>query len=342
MSKSAVQRKDQGKPFSYIDVLKNLFPWKGDPIREILRKTVFLIAVTVFGVCAFLIFDYFYEYYENNHMYREIQKEIPKLSELIQTENDNSYGSDEMLAYMQTLVDMNEDVVGYIQIPDKNGDCKDSGVDYPVVQKRDEAERDYYLNHNLRGEEARAGTLYLDYRNVLDSRERSGNLIIYGHEMRDGSMFGNLKKYVEDEFFYDSHPVIELSSRYEVSTYKIFGYYYADGGEGECEFYYTSDINFGSEQEFYDYVNQIKRRALFENDVDVKYGDELLTLSTCATDYYKDARFVVAARKLRPGEDKYAGTISRRKSTDVLMPLEWYKARGEEKDYDDTGFVPYG
>ena len=70
MSKSAVQRKDQGKPFSYIDVLKNLFPWKGDPIREILRKTVFLIAVTVFGVCAFLIFDYFYEYYENNHMYR--------------------------------------------------------------------------------------------------------------------------------------------------------------------------------------------------------------------------------------------------------------------------------
>ena len=50
----------------------------------------------------------------------------------------------------------------------------------------------------------------------------------------------------------------------------------------------------------------------------------------------------VAARKLRPGEDKYAGTISRRKNTDVLMPLEWYKARGEEKDYDDTGFVPYG
>ena len=341
MSKSAVQKKQSAK-FSYTDVLKNLFPWKGDSVKEIIRKTVFLIAVTVFGVCAFLIFEYFYENFKNNSMYHDIQKDIPQLSELVQNDAENSYEDEEMLSYMKTLVDMNPDVVGYIQIPDKNGSCKDSGVDYPVVQKREESERDFYLDHNFRGEEARAGSIYLDYRNVLSSRERSGNLIIYGHEMSDGSMFGKLKNYYTDSYFYEEHPLILLSSRYEVSTYKIFGYYYADGGDGDCEFFYTDKTDFGSEDEFYDYVNQIKRRALAENNVDVKYGDELLTLSTCITGAYTDASFVVTARKLRPGEDEYAGTEESRTRENPLMPLEWYKARGEEKDYDDTDFVPYG
>ncbi|MBR3024860.1 MAG: hypothetical protein IKH71_10450, partial [Oscillospiraceae bacterium] len=119
-------------------------------------------------------------------------------------------------------------------------------------------------------------------------------------------------------------------------------YYYADGGAGECDFYYTDKIDFGSEDEFYEYVNQIKMRAWATNGVDVKYGDELLTLSTCATDAYNDARFVVAARKVRPGEDKYAGTEYSKTRDNPLMPREWYKAKGEEPHFDDTDFVPYG
>lgn len=344
MSKSAVQKKGQVKSFSYLDVLKNIFPWKGDPPGEVIRKTVFLIAIVVFGVCAFLIFQYFYENFKNNHMYHEIQKDVPALSELIENDTETVYEDEEMLSYMQTLVEMNEDIVGYIQIPDRNGSCKDSGVDYPIVQKRDESEKDFYLDHNFRGEPARAGTLYLDYRNVLGSRERSGNLIIYGHEMSDGSMFGKLKNYYTDYSFYEEHPLVVLSSRYEVSKYKIFGYYFADGGAGDCDFHYTDTIDFGSEREFYDYVNQIKKRSCISNDIDVKYGDELVTLSTCATDMYKDARFVVAARRLRPGEDEYAGTqkVTRRSESERLMPLEWYKAAGIEPYYNDTDFVPYG
>ena len=66
MGKSAAGK--ARKKFSYFDVLKNLFPWKGDPVREVIRKIIFLIAVIVFGVCAFLVFDYFYENYKNNQM----------------------------------------------------------------------------------------------------------------------------------------------------------------------------------------------------------------------------------------------------------------------------------
>jgi sortase B len=341
MSRQAVQSNKNS--FSYSDVLKNLFPWKGDSPKEVIRKIVFLIAIIVFGVCAFLIFNYFYENYKSRHLYNEIAKEVPVLEDLAD-ENllNTTLIDDQMLPYMETLVAMNPDTVGYIQIPDKNtGSCKDSGVDYPIVQKR-EGDPEYYLRRNFRGESAEAGTLFLDYRNVLTGSERSGNLIVYGHEMYDGSMFGNLKKYVVDSYFYETHPLVILSSRYEVSTYKIFGYYYADGGRGECDFYYTDKIDFGSEDEFYEYVNQIKKRAWAENGVDVKYGDELLTLSTCATDAYHDARFVVAARKLRPGEDKYAGTEYSKTRNNPLMPREWYKAKGEEPYFDDTDFVPYG
>ncbi len=339
MSRSSAGKRNS---FTFSEVLRNIFPWKGDPVREIIRKIVFLIAIIVFGVCAFLIFNWFYENYKNNSMYHEIQKDVPQLIELTEEEPATEETEEEMLSYMKTLVDMNPDVVGYIQIPDKEGSCRDSGIDYPIVQRRDEWEKDYYLEHNFRGEPARAGTLYLDYRNELSSKHRSGNLIIYGHEMSDGSMFGKLKNYVVNSYFYEEHPLVILSSRYEVSTYKIFGYYYADGGAGECDFYYAEKTDFGSEGEFYDYVNQIKRRAWATNNVDVKYGDELLTLSTCATDAYEDARFVVAARKLRPGEDKYAGTEDSRTRTNKLMPLEWYKAAGRAVDYDDTDFVPYG
>lgn len=340
MSKSSSV--NSGKRFSYTDVLKNLLPWKGDPFREILRKIVFLIAVIVFGVCAYLIFDYFYENYKNNKLYAEIQKDIPILSDMIENNGQDTHSSDEMLSYMEGLVEKNPDIVGYIQIPDKNGDCRDTGVDYPIVQKKNADEKDFYLDHNLYGEEARAGAIYLDWRNTLEARERSGNLIIYGHQMKDGSMFGKLSNYYENSYFYEEHPCIELSSRYEVSTYKIFAFYYADGGEYDYDFMFNSAIDFGSEQDFYDYINQIKRRSLILNEVDMQYGDELLTLSTCVTGYYRDARFVVAARKLRPGEDKYSGTENNATNPNPYMPLEWYRANGGGIDYEDTNFVPYG
>lgn len=345
MGKSAAGK--ARKKFSYFDVLKNLFPWKGDPVREVIRKIIFLIAVIVFGVCAFLVFDYFYENYKNNQMNKEIQKNVPNLSELadlIDNDVTNKVSSTEMLSYMKEIIAQtgNNDIVGHIQIPDKNGDCSDTKVNYPIVQSSNEADRDYYLERNIYKQEARAGSIYLDYNCKLGALERSDNLIIYGHEMQDGSMFGNLSEYDHNYSFYGNHPCIELSSRYDVSTYKIFGFFYADGGRGECDFYYTQTTEFEDEKTFYDYVNQIKRRSLVLNEVDVKYGDELLILSTCSTDYFNDARFVVAARKLRDGEDKYSGTENNSRNPNPLMPLEWYKARGEKNTYVDDGFVPYG
>ncbi len=342
MSKSTVSVRKIRKRFSYFDVLQNLFPWKGDPLKEKIRKIIFLISIIVFSVCAYYVFDYYYQNYKNNKLYDDLRKQIPELSEMISPELTNSVVSDEIRSEIKSLMEINEDIVGYIRIRDKNGSTQDTKVDYPIVQKTNEEESEFYLDHNIRKEYAEAGSIFLDWRNVMGTPDQSDNLIIYGHQRKDGSMFGSLSKYNEYWYFYQDHPCIELTTRYDQSIYKIFGFFYAYGGEGENDFDYYNRLDFYSEEDFYWYVNQVKRRTLRLNDVDVKYGDDLLTLSTCSTDTFKEARFVIAARKLRPGEDVYSGTENNSKNPNPLYPDQYYKESGKEKTFNESDFVPYG
>lgn len=341
MSKSAVSPGKKRKRFSYFDVLENLLPWKGDSVKEKIRKIIFLISVIVFSICAYYVFDYFYENYKNKKLYDDIRNQIPELSEIISPELTNSVVSDEIRSEIQKLMDINGDVVGYIRIRDKNGSCADTHVDYPILQKTNEEESEFYIDHNIRQEYSSAGSIFLDWRNVIGTPDQSDNLIVYGHDMGNGSMFGSLKKYKEYNYFYEEHPCIELTTRYDQSIYKIFGFFYAYGEE-DNDFDYYNHLDFNSEEDFYWYVNQIKRRTLRLNDVDVKYGDDLLTLQTCATGFFDGARFIIAARKLRAGEDVYSGTENSSTNPNPLYPDEYYRQGGKEKTYDDSNFVPYG
>jgi len=100
--------------------------------------------------------------------------------------------------------------------------------------------------------------------------------------MRDLSMFGSLKYYKSDADYYEEHPIIELNSNYETYQYKIFAYFIADAEDTtDTRFDYWNDINFANETEFYDYVNEVKRRTIRITNIDVEYGAQLLTLATC-------------------------------------------------------------
>ncbi len=337
MSNNSDDVQDVSKKFSYFDVLKRIFPWKGDSVGEVIRKVLFLTAVVVLAVSSGLIFDYFYQNYKNKKLYDEMNDFVPKMAELINPEIDNSSEDGELNKYVEDLRRFfcNTDIIGYISIDNTE-------ISYPVLQTPNEGLKDYYLDHNPKKEEAKAGSIYMDWRNYIEPQDRSDNLIIYGHEMHDGSMFGKLDKYKKCDYFME-HPVVTLMSRYDVVKYKIFGAFYADSGEKgyECDFYYTSPIDFESEEDFFNYINQIKKRTLVNNNVDMKYGDELLILSTCATNYYNEARFVVAARRIRKGEDAFAGTQSCTENTNAYMPLEWYKKYGGQGSFDESLFVPY-
>jgi len=334
---------------TYKDVLRGIFPWKGDSVVEIIRKSIFMIAVVAFSVCLYFIADYYWENYKNeqdNASYNEVYHNAINEGFSAESEDDDDEQEQqlqktwEINAGAEELLKINSDVIGYIRIPD-------TGIEYPMVQRRKEDGNDFYLDKNLEKDDAKAGTIFLDWRNyfdyVVDGQkvlENSQNLVVYGHDMKDGSMFGKLKNYKNNESYYSEHPIIELSSNYETYKYKIFAYFIIDAeDETETKFECWNQLNFGDEEDFYEFVNNAKKRALTHNGVDVQYGDQLLTLSTCNS-MFDSGRLIVMARLVREGEDPYEGTDVVEKNTNILWPSIYYK--WNENTYDpDAEFEGY-
>ncbi len=335
--KKSKKKKQKKQKFS-------LLPQKGDSVLEVFRKFVFLASSAIFVACLCLIADYFWENHQNNQLMTELSDIYTSDEEEPEKPTEPPIEGFEYYSYLpnvQNLLDINPDVVGWLSIPGTN-------VSYPILQRREPNGNDFYLERNIKMEKAKAGSIFLDFRNNLDyvidgkkQVENSGNLIVYGHNMHDYSMFGSLKHYVNNIYYYGEHPVVELNSNYKKYKYKIFGFIIVDiEDETETKFDYWNQLDFADEQAFYDYVNEIKRRTIRLNDVDVKYGDELLTLSTCNSTF-SDGRLVVFARKLRDGEDPLEGTQTSIKNPNIKWPNSYYK--WHKNTYDpEAEFVPYG
>ena len=161
--------------------------------------------------------------------------------------------------------------------------------------------------------------------------------------MKNDEMFGSLKYYERNYDYYEAHPLIYLNSNYETYTYKIFAYFIVDAeDETETKFDCWNYLNFNSEEKFYDYVNEAKRRTLRLTNVDVKYGDPLLTLSTCNTILGDRGRLIVMARLVRDGEDPLEGTTGSVENNNIKWPSLYYNSKPNAKYDPDAEFVPYG
>ncbi len=305
----------------FIRILKYLIPWKGDKPTEIIRKIIFLCALIVL-ITTLVIFLNSRE--ESRHN-MEINSNLSELfhGTEVQIDTSNSGGTDpeklEMLENFKNLKENDpkinfDDVRGWLTI-DGYGDEKPL-VDNLVMQSYD---NDYYLHRNIHGESVRSGSLFLDFRCDVKDGKNPGNIVVYGHNMLDApgeiDYFGVLLKYFNyskwnsdktDITFYKQHPTITYSSLYDTSTYKIFGAMLVNtdiaGGE---VFKYHNVLSFANKEAFDNYCAEILDRSSFINpDVDLKYGDELITLSTCIYGYGNtaDTRFVVFGRKTRDGE----------------------------------------
>lgn len=159
-------------------------------------------------------------------------------------------------------------------------------------------EQNYYLRKNWNREYYLYGLSFVDAQ-VTSS---SNNIIIYGHNMRDSSMFGDLEKY-KDQNFYEKYKYIKFDTLYEESTYEIISVvktiaYYTLDEIQNADYYFYSHIALDSEEEFNEFVTKIKENFYFDTSVTAEYGDKLLTLSTC--DYWvDDARLLVIAKKIQ-------------------------------------------
>ena len=329
----------------------DLFPHRGDPGGEIVRKSIFLLSAAVFLVCVVMIVLYFVDILKSQAIYEDIGSSYhARLPEKVVESEPDHEDSEEpaekiytLLPGAEELLAINDEVVGWITIPDTK-------VDYPVLRhENDTPGEEYYLYRNVQKEESKPGSIFLDYRCNFDMVGKDGtlevpnsdNLIIYGHNMRDLSMFGTLKYYRTEDLYYSMHPIIELNSNYETYQYKIFAYFVADADDTtDTRFDYWNKIDFANEDEFYDYVNEVKRRTLRLTNVDVQYGDHLLTLSTC-NNVFDTARLVVVARQLREGEDPYTGTGGSKPNPNIKWPNVYYA--WNKNTYDPNGeFEPYG
>ena len=185
-----------------------------------------------------------------------------------------------------SLIHTNRDIVGWLTIQDL--------IDLPVVQ-RDNA---YYLTHDFLGKVSYSGTLFLDQNFSIVPPHQ--NFLIHGHNMRDGSMFGQLLKY-RTKSFYIKHWLIRFETLYEEGSYVVFAVFTMVNDPSSPDYFPYSYAQFDTDLQFEDYIANVKKRSLFQNDLSILPTDTLLTLSTCAGgDHHY---WVVMARKVRDGEN---------------------------------------
>lgn len=191
----------------------------------------------------------------------------------------------EVLEEYQTLYNKNKRLIGWLKIDDTN-------IDYPVMQTTN---NEYYLDHNFNQEYDKNGSLFLD--KDCDVVHRNTNLIIYGHHMKSGRMFGNLNSYSSKEYG-EKHSLIQFDTIYEKGTYEVM-YVFRSRiyNEDEVVFKYYQFLDAASATEFDSYMQEMAALSLYDTGVTASYGDALLTLSTCDSSE-TDGRFVVVAKRV--------------------------------------------
>lgn len=180
---------------------------------------------------------------------------------------------------------LNTDFIGWLEI-------EGTSINYPVMQVV--GDNSYYLTHSFEKNNDHNGTLFLDGNNQIVNRDT--NLIIYGHNMKSGEMFGTLKNYLEEEYFY-SHSTIKFDTIYEKAVYQVVGVGLSEVEyQDESTFRYYNFLDAETEEEFQEYLTNINALSVY-GPMDISFGDELLTLSTCNS-YTEDGRMFVMAKKV--------------------------------------------
>lgn len=216
----------------------------------------------------------------------EIKTEAAAAPDVVRTTKYRQVGGD-ALPEMAQLHGQNHDLVAWIQIPDV--------LDLPVVYR----DNSYYLTRDFARQKNASGTIFLDENHPF--KEKTQNLLLHGHNMKDGTMFGRLTQYLSDDTYLRNHPFIYFDTLWQKEQYVIFAVLDVSLKPGDTRFfnYFTHDI-FSSDAEFAMYIRQLQLRSKYAIPIDVEPSDALLTLSTCL----EDDRLVIVARRLRGDETR--------------------------------------
>ena len=280
---------------------------------SLITSSLVLAGTLIFLAC------YFIEGIRSGLEYKKLSEIQSSLAELTTITTVGTTAPDApirkpILPLAEELLKQNPDTVGWITIQNTN-------INYPVVRRGNkEEENSYYLTHSFDGSQNRKGAVMMDYRTTASDIENSDNIVLYAHNEKDNSMFGDLDNYKNNGSnawsdkaleFYKQNPVITFSTNYEKADYKIFAVFVTmttDKYDSVPLFDYQNYIDFDMNR-YMDFIDNIEKRNKLITDVNYKFGDEFLTLSTCSNEA-NDARLVIVARKVREGEGSFVDTTN--------------------------------
>ncbi|MCM1025828.1 MAG: class B sortase [Roseburia sp.] len=253
-----------------------------------IRRILLLILLAVFLFSIAYIAVIYYQYRANDRLYEEMAKQftLPVSSPLPEQGGEGGQTADDGEAQpsglppisvdFEALKGLNEDIIGWLH-------CEGTVIDYPVLKGDN---NDQYLRHNYAGERVSAGSIFVEEKNRENLED--SNIIIYGHHMRNGSMFACLDEYQEQDF-YEEHPVMWLLTPEQDYRIRIFSAYTTSGYSD------TYTIYMGPGDDLKEYLLNCLSQSVFQSEIDGKELDgrgKYVVLSTCAYDF-EDARFVV-------------------------------------------------
>ncbi len=265
-----------------------------------MHKNIYVSIISIFLLIAIfsvvMIHSHFKEATEQEELYESLAQIVEKTETSPETEARTSTTPPEggeadevvMLPEYAELYEQNADLVGWICI-------EDTKINYPVMQSI--SEPNFYLKHGFDKGYTDYGCPYVGEN--CDVFEPSDNLIIYGHHMKNGSMFSDLEKFKKKDFW-EEHKTFSFNTLYEKQTYEVIAVFktvvYTDS-VNEFKYFQFSDAE--TPEQFDEYIAKCKEKALYDTGVTAEYGDKLITLSTCE---YSNAngRLVLVAKRIAP------------------------------------------
>lgn len=224
---------------------------------KILNKIVNIVLILIIFICIYNISEKLIEYNKADNSYEKIR---------VEKEEENLY-------------DKYEDYRGWIKIDNTN-------INYPIVQGKDNS---FYLDKDINKNYLSSGSIFMNYLNHGFNDE---NTVLFGHHMRNKTMFAQLKKYKEKEFFYGNNDIeIEVEND-KVLKYKVFSAYVTDAKDNYIK------TNFDDKDQYKEFLEDIKNKSQYKSDIDVNENDKIITLSTCSYEF-NDARMVVHGKLLK-------------------------------------------
>lgn len=224
---------------------------------KILKNIINIVLILIIAICVYQIYIKGTEYKKADKSYEQIRIEKQE----------------------ESLYDKYEDYRGWIKINNTN-------IDYPIVQGKDNS---FYLDKDINKNYLSSGSIFMNY---LNNGFNDENTILFGHHMRNKTMFAQLKKYKEKEFFYGDNDIVIEVENDKVLKYKVFSAYVTDSKDNYIK------TNFDDKDQYKEFLEDIKNKSQYKSDIDVNENDKIITLSTCSYEF-NDARMVVHGKLLK-------------------------------------------